>query len=253
MLHGVASSETLQRFDQIDGIEKARRIRAAYQQVLLSVLKGEDSKKALAMLAKVAVGLERLCERTPYTALWRAFSAFVAALSDGNAELTGDVVRLLRRVDAEIKGLAQHGAQALTRPLSLELVKQLIDAAREHGNDSPDIKQLGDAIAQEPPEERLAISKREAIHTAAAALREELAGVKDALDLFVRGDSRSSETLMQLAVPLKQIGSTLVDPRLREFARGHRRSGRSDSSRGHSRFVRRCITARRRVRAAAGR
>ncbi len=209
VLHGVASSETLQRFDQIDGVEKARRIRAAYQQVLLSVLKGEDSKKALATLAKVAVGLERICERTPYTSLWRAFSAFVAALSDSNAELTGDVVRLLRRVDAEIKALAQHGAQALTRPLSLELVKQLIDAAREHGNDSPDIKQLGDAIAQEPPEERLAISKREAIHTAAAALREELAGVKDALDLFVRGDSRSSETLMQLAVPLKQIGSTL--------------------------------------------
>ena len=72
--------ETLQRFDQIDGIEKARRIRAAYQQVLLSVLKGEDSKKALATLAKVAVGLERICERTPYTSLWRAFSAFVAAL-----------------------------------------------------------------------------------------------------------------------------------------------------------------------------
>ena len=209
VLHGTASNETLKRFDQIDGIEKVRRIRAAYQQVLLSVLKGEDSRKALATLSKVAVGLERVCEGTPYTSLWRAFSAFVSALSDSGAALTGDVVRLLRRVDAEIKGLAQHGAEALTRPLSLELVKQLVDAAREHGNDSPDIKQLGDAIEQEPPEERLAISKREAIHTAAAALREELAGVKDALDLFVRGDSRSTESLLQLAAPLKQIGSTL--------------------------------------------
>jgi len=209
VLHGTTSNETLKRFEQIDGIEKARRIRAAYQQVLLAVLKGEDSKKALATLSKVAVGLERICERTPYTSLWRAFSAFVSALSDSGAALTGDVVRLLRRVDAEIKGLAQHGAEALTRPLSLELVKQLVDAAREHGNDSPDIKQLGDAIEQEPPEERLAISKREAIHTAAAALREELAGVKDALDLFVRGDSRSTESLLQLAAPLKQIGSTL--------------------------------------------
>ncbi len=209
VLHGTASNETLKRFDEIDGIEKVRRIRAAYQQVLLSVLKGEDSRKALATLSKVAVGLERICERTPYTALWRAFSAFVSALSSSGAALTGDVVRLLRRVDAEIKALAQHGAQALTQPLSLELVKQLVDAAREHGNDSPDIKQLSETIEQEPPEERLAISKREAIHTAAAALREELAGVKDALDLFVRGDSRSADTLMQLAAPLKQIGSTL--------------------------------------------
>jgi chemosensory pili system protein ChpA (sensor histidine kinase/response regulator) len=137
VLHGTASSATLKRFDEINGIEKARRIRAAYQQVLLSVLKGEDSRKALATLSKVAIGLERLCERTPYTALWRAFAAFVSALSNSGAPLTGDVVRLLRRVDAEMKKLAQNGAKALTQPVSLELVKQLVDSAREHGNDSP--------------------------------------------------------------------------------------------------------------------
>jgi len=209
VLHATATSETLQRFDQIDGTEKARRIRAVYQQVLLAVLKGEDSRQALATLAKIAVGLERICEHTPYTSLWRAFSAFVAALSDNEAQLTGDVVRLLRRVDAEIKALAQNGAAALTKPMSLDLVKQLVDAAREHGNSSPDIKQLGEAISEEPAEDRVTISKHEAIHTAAAALREELATVKDALDLFVRGDERSTETLKQLVAPLKQIGSTL--------------------------------------------
>ena len=209
VLHATATSATLQRFEQIDGTEKVRRIRAVYQQVLLAVLKGEDSRQALAMLAKIAVGLERVCEHTPYTSLWRAFSAFVAALSDSEAELTGDVVRLLRRVDAEIKALAQNGAAALTKPMSLDLVKQLVDAAREHGNSNPDIKQLGEAISEEPAEDRATISKHEAIHTAAAALREELATVKDALDLFVRGDERSTETLKQLVAPLKQIGSTL--------------------------------------------
>ncbi len=55
VLHGAASNETLKRFDQIDGIEKARRIRAAYQQVLLSVLKGEDSTK----------GARHACRRSP--------------------------------------------------------------------------------------------------------------------------------------------------------------------------------------------
>ncbi|HTO58110.1 MAG TPA: Hpt domain-containing protein, partial [Pseudomonadales bacterium] len=208
-LHATATGDTLKRFDQIDGLEKARRIRAAYQQVLLSILKGEDPRKALGTLTKVAIGLERICEKTPYFTLWRAFSAFVAALSDSDAELTGEVVRLLRRVDAEIKALAQSGAEALTRPLPLDLVKQLVDGAREHGNDSEDIKQLGEVIEDQPEEDRVSISKREAIHTAAAALREELATVKDALDLFVRGDNRSTESLSQLSAPLKQIGSTL--------------------------------------------
>ncbi len=208
-LPGAATDETLRRFDQIDGTEKVRRIRAVYQQVLLSVLKREDPRAALATLAKIATGLERICENTPYTSLWRAFSAFVAALSESEAELTGDVVRLLRRVDAEIKALAQHGAAALSRPLSLDLVKQLVDTARTHGNSSLDIKKLGEAIAEEPPEDRVTISKREAIQTAAVALREELATVKDALDMFVRGEDRSTEPLRELAAPLKQIGSTL--------------------------------------------
>ncbi len=208
-LRGAATDETLRRFDQIDGTEKVRRIRAVYQQVLLSVLKREDPQAALATLSKIATGLERICEQTPYTSLWRAFSAFVAALSESEAELTGDIVKLLRRVDAEIKALAQHGSAALTRPLSLDLVKQLVDTARTHGNSSSDIKKLGEAIAEEPAEDRVTISKREAIHTAAAALREELATVKDALDLFVRGEDRSTEPLRELAAPLKQIGSTL--------------------------------------------
>src|SRR4030095_1899852 len=100
-LHAAPSTDTLKRFDEIEGIEKDRRIRAAYQQVLLSVLKGENRRQALATLAKVAVGLERICEKTPFVSLWKAFSAYVAALADSEAELTGDVVRLLRRVDAE--------------------------------------------------------------------------------------------------------------------------------------------------------
>ncbi len=205
-----ATDETLQRFDQIDGTEKARRIRAAYQQVLLSVLKGEDSHKALATLAKVAVGLERICERTPYTSLWRAFSAFVAALAADEAELTGDVVRLLRRVDAEIKALAQSGAEALTRPLSLDLVKQLVDAAREHGNDSADIKQLGDC-------DRAGAGGRTSrdFETRGHPYRGRSTARRTRFDQrrarFVRAQRRSFDghALQQLAAPLKQIGSTL--------------------------------------------
>jgi chemosensory pili system protein ChpA (sensor histidine kinase/response regulator) len=208
-LHDAPAADTLRRFDEIDGVEKARRIRAAYQQVLLSVLKGENRQQALTTLAKVAVGLQRICERTPSAELWRAFAAYVAALADSGTELSGEVVRLLRRVDAEIKALAQGGTDALNRPLSLDLVKQLVDAARAHGGVNAEVEELAAAIDMAPAEDHVAVSKREAIHTAAAALREELASVKDALDLFVRSENRTAEGLLQLSAPLKQIGSTL--------------------------------------------
>ena len=77
VLHGTASNETLKRFDQIDGIEKARRIRAAYQQVLLSVLKREDSRRRSQRCRKSPSGSSASASGTPYTSLWRAFSAFV--------------------------------------------------------------------------------------------------------------------------------------------------------------------------------
>ena len=253
VLHGVASSETLQRFDQIDGIEKARRIRAAYQQVLLSVLKGEDSKKALATLAKVAVGLERICERTPYTSLWRAFSAFVAALSDNNAELTGDVVRLLRRVDAEIKALAQHGAQALTRPLSLELVEATHRCGtrtrqRQSGHQATGRSDCTGAAGRTTGDLQARSDPYRGCRAARRTRRRK--GCARSVRAWRIAFQRNADAVGSAPQADRQH---VVDSRLRELARSHRRSGRSDSSRGHSRFVRRRIAARRRVRAAAGR
>ena len=67
-LGGNASESSLSRFEQIEGVEKARKIRAAYQQVLLSILKGEDLSGSLGVLAKVAQSLERICAGTPHVA-----------------------------------------------------------------------------------------------------------------------------------------------------------------------------------------
>jgi len=207
---GAATSEEgVRRFEQIDGTEKARKIRAAYQQVLLSILRGQDRNAALATLAKVALGLERISDKTPVELLWRAFGIFVKSLVAHRADLSGDVVKLLRRVDAEMKALAQDGRAALERPVDLELVRLLVDDAKSRGYASDDLARLLGEIDVGPEEERLGISRREAMQTAAAALREEIALVKDRLDLFVRGERRSVVDLQALAAPLKQIGSTL--------------------------------------------
>jgi chemosensory pili system protein ChpA (sensor histidine kinase/response regulator) len=51
--------DVLAAFDAIDGVEKSRKIRAAYQQLLLTLLKGERSDKTMEILVKVANGLTR--------------------------------------------------------------------------------------------------------------------------------------------------------------------------------------------------
>ena len=204
-----ADQQTLDRFDGIDGIDKARKIRAAYQQVLLSVLKGQDIQGAIAMLGKVSFSLQRVCEGAPQALQWQAFGEFVESLKGHTGPLPSDALKLLRRVDSEIRDLAKEGAAALRTPVSSQLVEQLLDAAQRRGHHSEQALRLREQLAEAPAEQGMTISGKQALASAASALREELLLVKDKLDLIVRQDGGSADELSALVAPLKQIGSTL--------------------------------------------
>ncbi|MCZ6640954.1 MAG: Hpt domain-containing protein [Gammaproteobacteria bacterium] len=204
-----ASTSALERFDSIDGIDKARKIRSAYQQVLLSIIKGENLQLALDTLAKVAQSLSRVCANTPHETQWQAFGEFVASLNGQQGRLEGDVIRLLRRMDSEIRALATEGTAALKNDVSVELVQQLLDTAELHDYSSEVLTELRAAISSESHSSGLTISGRQALASAADVLREELSGVKDQLDLYTRASEKSLSELSALTAPLKQIGSTL--------------------------------------------
>jgi chemosensory pili system protein ChpA (sensor histidine kinase/response regulator) len=204
-----ADDEALDRFDQIDGADKARKIRGAFQQVLLSLLKGRGREDAAAVLSKVAVGLERICEGAPIVVLWRALGAYLGSVAAAGEALSGDVVKVLRRVDAEIKNLATLGREALLQPVNTVLVGVLVDAATQRGAENIELRQIADALALEAGSQTAAISGREAMQHAASALREDLAAIKDDLDMLVRSDERTADSFKQLAAPLRQVGSTL--------------------------------------------
>ena len=205
-----ASAESLDRFEEIDGAEKTRKIRAAYQQVLLSILKGEAISGSVPMLGKVAKSLQKVCQGTPHEQQWEAFGEFVASLKGIEGQLEGKNVKLLRRVDSEIRALGQHGVGSLKEPVSLELVTELLDAAAERQHENEVTARLRDEVAgAEEESPAVSPSGRQALSSAAGALREELLLVKDQLDLIVRAGGDSSEQLGNLIAPLKQIGSTL--------------------------------------------
>lgn len=208
-VHAEAPAASLAKFGEIDGPGKVKRIRAAYQQVLLSILRGEDRPKAVATLQKVAGSLERVCADTPLASLWQAFGLFADSLAAAPDHLDNDAVKLLRRVDAEIRGLAADGVELLRRPVPVDLVRSLLLAARDRDHDSALADGLEEAIDAQPGIESLRLSGQEAMSSAAIALREEIAEIRDALDLFVRSDDQSPSALAEITAPLKQISSTL--------------------------------------------
>ncbi len=208
-LVGGVSDAAVEKFVAIDGQQKVARIRTAYQTVLLSILKGEDRQAALDTLTKIAVSLQRVCVDTPLERQWQAFGEFIASLAHKQGGLESEAVKLLRRVDVEIKSLGRDGAAALREPVNMELIQQLLDAAEARAHNNPTMEGLRRAVDRDINHNTLAISGRQALASAAQALQEELGSVKDRLDILVRSPSVDLAELRGLVGPLNQIGSTL--------------------------------------------
>ncbi len=119
-----ATPAVIARFNAIGGPDKVVRMRSAYQNVLLAILKGEDRSVAAGTLSKIAVGLEKVTAGAPLARQWQAFAEFVTSLKQHTGVLESEAVKLLRRVDLEIKNLAKDGDAALRRPVNMDLVQR---------------------------------------------------------------------------------------------------------------------------------
>ena len=208
-LSASAPDEVVSKFSRLEGSEKVTRMRSAYQNVLLTILKGEDRADAVSTFKKIAAGLQKLTQGSALERQWQAFGEFVASLGQQQGALDAEAVKLLRRVDIELKRLAIEGEAALRRPANMELMAQLLEAtqARDYSTNLTEV--LREAISRDTTANPLAISGRQATTIAALALCEELAVIRDKLDLFARMSRVDLPALGGLIAPLQQIASTL--------------------------------------------
>lgn len=209
VLSGYASDAAVERFADINGHAKVRKIRSAYQQVLLSILKGEDRTEAVNTLKKVSQGLIRICDDTPHEGQWQAFAEFVESLGLQSGPLDADAIKLLRRIDAELRSLSTQGAGALQQPVNRDLVEALLSQAEEREHRSERLSGLREAVDEGVPVDSLVISGRQALASAALALREDVSKLQDQIDLDVRGETTDRDSFSSLVGALSQIGNTL--------------------------------------------
>lgn len=208
-LNAGATDDSVENFKRLDGQARVVRMRSAYQTVLLSILKGDDRTAALQTLTKISAGLQKLTMGSSMERQWEAFGEFLNSLAAKSGALGSDAAKLLRRVDIELKGLAGEGENALKRPTNLELIQNLLDATDAEDYQSETVAGLREAVERDGNHNTLAISGRQALATAAVALRDELTVVKDKLDLLARASSLDLNALRDIAGPLRRIGSTL--------------------------------------------
>ncbi|PCM43951.1 Hpt domain-containing protein [Marinobacter sp. ANT_B65] len=198
-----------------------RKLRQMYQFALAGIVREEDLNAQFAYLQKVIHRLVRLCQQTPRGELWKAAAAFVETLEARANPVNAAVKSLLRDLDGEIRRLIDEHGNILAQPAPDALLKHLLYyVARAHDLDSEKVRELRSRYQLEqalPSEDdvdaarnRVSGPGREAIHSVVSALNEELAKLKDQLDLFVRSEVRQNNELEDLLPALVQVGNTLA-------------------------------------------
>ncbi len=197
----------------------ARKMRTRFQLGLLGWIKGERIDQNLEILARAAEKLEQVAVTQPVFQLWWVVGAVLEALREGGLDSTASVKRLLGQADREMKRLYTDGEQQYCEKPPLDLLNNLLYYVARAASDGPRVAavrssfRLNDLLpidAQvEAARQSLSAPSVKLMKTVASAIKEDLARVKDALDIFVRKGGLELDELAPQLELLKKIGDTL--------------------------------------------
>ncbi len=192
-----------------------RRLRHAYQMSLLDTLRRAPGDRHLQSMLKVFDHLGRLSAHSGADELWEVAGALVEALNGRGVDLSATVKALLGQTDRQIKRFIEEGG--FTPPPDL-LKNILYFVAKAHtGTPRIDTVRQRYRLSESLPSEarldaeraRMAGPDGEALRSVVDALSEELARVKDTLDVFVRSAQRNNTELEALTPTLRQVADTI--------------------------------------------
>ncbi len=163
--------------------------------------------------------MEAVATTAPLYQLWWVTGALLDALRAGGLEASITVKRLLGHADRELKRLYGQGEAAYSEAPPIDLLNNLlfyvaraetrgerIDAVRSSFR-LGELLPIDESVEQE--RESLSAPSVRLMRTVAAAIKEDLGRVKDALDLYTRKGGPPEELAPQVDL-LKKIGDTLA-------------------------------------------
>ncbi len=195
-----------------------KRLRPYYQKGLVQWFHGRDGVGGLKLMGAVFEHLERVSGGTEMGRLWWIAAGVVEALRDGGITAGITVKLLLGQIDRQIKRLADEGIGVLQQPVAPQLLKNLlycIARARSTGErvaSATELFRLSELLPGEIGEAGGGAPwgpDLEVLNSVSEAIMEDLAQVKDTLDIFVRSESSSPTDLEPMVETLKRVEDTL--------------------------------------------
>jgi chemosensory pili system protein ChpA (sensor histidine kinase/response regulator) len=202
-----------------DAAVLAKNLRPRFQLALLGWIRGDSGSDALHRLQEVADRLEAASAAEVVHQLWWVVGGVLEALVDGGLEAGVSVKRLIGQADREMKRLHTLGEQKFVAQPPVELVNNLlyyVARATSSGSRVVAIREAFSLSGLIPGDEQLESARQslsapsaKLMQTVSGAIREDLARVKDVLDIYVRTGMERVEELAPQVELLKKIGDTL--------------------------------------------
>lgn len=206
--------------DAPDSRELARKRRQQYQLGLVAWFRNRDVDGGLVKLAAVLDELQHAAQTHAAQRLWYIAGGVVEALANQALPPSVTVNQLLGQVDRQIKHLIDGGEELLASQCPNELIKSLLYYVAQSAPTGERVCAIQRAYRLDellPREDEVAALRDSLagpntalLETVGAAIAEDLARIKESLDVFVRSEQRDVDSLRGLIPSLHQVADTLA-------------------------------------------
>ena len=195
---------------------EARRLRTHYQLGLLDVLKNNKQRAGCQRMLAVIAALEKASAGQSVRRFWSVIAALLEGLYENTIDANASVKTLLGNVDRQIKLLIDIGEDDFARQYSQDILKNIlyyIGSSQAAGVRVTRIKEIYNldellASATEGAATGMGGLNAELFATVSQGIKEDLAQVKDALEIFIHSSDKNIADLAPLSEQLVRIADT---------------------------------------------
>lgn len=197
----------------------AKRFRHMFQVGLLDLLKDRNTLIALKLIARGAQGSARLCAGEPLARLWALAALVTEVIQAQGMEITQARKRLYMRLERYLREMSMAGKVVAAKTAPDSLKKELLYLLALSGDRRDSVKDVlkgYDIKALEVDEARMREESRrlfgpgvDVLRSLSKAISEEMAQLKEKLDVFERGGTPNPEDLDFIAQSLARLSGTV--------------------------------------------
>ncbi len=206
----------------------AKRYRHMYQVGLLDMLRDRNPTISYRLIHRAAVGCARLCAGEPLAQFWALVALATDTLRNQEMQVNDARKRLFMKVEKYLREMALIGRVVGSKSAPDSLRKDLLYILALSGDQSTQVQQalsgfeltplsITDKDLQEESR-RLFGPGVDVLRSLSKAIQEEMAQLKEKLDILERGAEPNAEDLQFIAQGLERLGGTLVMLDLKHIA-----------------------------------